>query len=560
MKTFSSLAAVMGLWLAVSFLLWLCYRVFRRRDGSRQINLAENAIQLIAEGGAVFSGLRTRSSLHAGDNSESATMRPEDALREDVRTLLNAIEARSPYFDRVSAAKKKIETTFRLGDFEPLGELLQVRRDFWAASEIFLMDDIQALDPALADAGAYRDFQVEAMTLLFHEDSALARKPIEEDPVELRLEIAREQAGAFKAQVEQDIAAELEKSRFPSPAELIAVPWALVRGTIIGLRELRHLIADMTITAKTLARAMTSRGLRGAADELRRVRGGLPGQFATAFERAGGLARQGGQNLKRHYEFVIEAQELRARYAELLARAPILTEKGSQFLARLEIERHAERLRQSSDHFLDWIRQQIVIGIANLIAALQIVQAKVTPLEHKQLAPLHANPNGFATNGATHGRAVPPLRVLLPPAATRAGTNYSAGGNRADITRQARSGGETHAPADREKDVWPAANGRRSGRLRDLVMGTATELEDYGAVFQPAAREENNAASTRQAEREISSTATSKAPSVGAGSPYSNGCRCLTRMKAASLMAKRGTGLQSRVQARLVRFLRRKRK
>ncbi len=136
---------------------------------------------------------------------------------------------------------------------------------------------------------------------------------------------------------------------------------------------------------------MGAKGLKAAAEELRQARGDLPGQFANAFERAGGLARKGGDGLKRHYEFVLEAQELRARYAELLARAPIVTEKGKQFLARLELEKRAEQFRETSGDAADWARQKVVVAIAYLIRGLQYIQAKITPQQNKQLAMLPAS-------------------------------------------------------------------------------------------------------------------------------------------------------------------------
>ena len=118
-----------------------------------------------------------------------------------------------------------------------------------------------------------------------------------------------------------------------------------MRSAAFVVREGRNIVSDAAATAQTFARSVGSKGLKTAAEELRKARGDLPSQFADAFERAGGLARKGGDGLKRHYEFLLEAQELRARYAELLARAPILTEKGKQFLARLELEKRAEQLR-----------------------------------------------------------------------------------------------------------------------------------------------------------------------------------------------------------------------
>ncbi len=464
MKIFSSLAAVMALWLAVSFLLWLAYRVFRRRDGSRQEQSLAGAIALLDEAGPVFATIRTRASAAATaeGNYRFNRGRPEETLREDVRCLLNTIEAQSGYFERVNAAKKKLQQTFGVPDMLALSEILQIRRDFWAASEIFLMDGIQELGPEFADAKAFEAFQAEARALLFNDGTAVSG-----DPVALRLSIAREDAFTFKAEAERAIAAELEKSRFPTAREFIEIPLGLIKGTGMGLREIRSLLGDAAATAQNLARVVTSKGLKAAAEELRRARATMPGQFATAFERAGGLARHGGQNLKRHYEFVLEAQELRARYAELLARAPELSERGKQFLARLELERRAEQFRETSSGAIHWARQALVVGIAYTIAGLQLVQAKITPPEHKQLAPISA---AAATPEPAEREPEEPLRVLLLPASAYSGGNY---GQAASRRRKAAS-----------QDAWPR---EPVVRLRDLVTGEAV-LAEEDRPQKPAAK------------------------------------------------------------------------
>jgi hypothetical protein len=461
MKVFSSLAAVMALWLAVSFLLWLLYRLFRHRDGSKQMRLLEGAIALIDEGASIFAALRVPASAKV---TAYGTYRPnlqtEETLREDVRALLNGIEAQSGYFERVNAAKKKIQKVFRVQDFPALSELLQIRRDFWAASEIFLMEGIQELGPELAGARDFETFQAEARALLFKDEAILA-DGTNRDAVDLRLAIAREDALAFQAEAKRTFAEAMEKSRMPTPAELAAIPWGLLKGAGAGLREARYLLADAAVTAQSLARAMTSKGLKGAAEELRRARTGMPGQFAAAFERAGGLARQGGQALKRHYEFVLEAQELRARYAELLARAPVLTEKGKQFLVRLELERRAEQLLETSGSVSDWARQRLVGGIAYLIAGLQHVQGKITPPGHKQLAPLAAG-SGFAPAAPAPEEIAQPLRVRLLPASA-----YSSEAGGSALHKRTRAASR----AVPEEAIEICAPGEV--RLRDLVTGGA---------------------------------------------------------------------------------------
>jgi hypothetical protein len=448
MKTFSSPASVIALWLAVSFVLWLGYIVIRRRDGSRQRKLVENALALIGGSQKLFDEWRTLSS---GKATRKLPSRHEEDTREEVRGLLNRIEADSAFFDQVNAAKKKIQTKFDLADFLPLSEILQIRRDFWAASEIFLMDDIRSLSPELADNTAYEAFRLEAGALLFKDAFVSGGGEIHleyHDPVELRLSAAREQATAFLAEVDRLIAAEREKNRFPRPAEIVAGPWRLLMAAVSVVREARYIVSEIAANAQSIARGMRLRGIKGAADHLRRNRHDLPGQFATAFERAGGLARKGGQGLRRHYEFLLEARELRARYAEFLARAPGLTDKGRQFLARLELEKRAEQFRQGSQGASDWARQKIAVGIAYLIGGLQYVQAKITPREHKQLVLRPAeNTVPDEAEVAARNTGAEPLRVLLLPASSYEGGNRGRGYG--EEPRFARNKGAANSLLDR---------------------------------------------------------------------------------------------------------------
>jgi len=482
MKAFSSLAAVVALWLSVSFSLWLFYRFFRRRDGSRQKQLTAAALGLVDEGAVLFSALRARASesVNATGSYGWRSDDPREALPNDVRALLNAIETQSSYFDRVKAAKKKIEKAFGLSDFAPLSEILQIRRDFWAASEIFLIEDIRALGAELAEPDSYETFRAEALALLFRDENAPQR---DGDPVLLRLSIAREEVAAFNAHVEETIAAELEKGRAPTPAEITAVPVNLMRSAAFVVREGRNILSEAAATAQSIARSVGVKGLKGAAEELRKARGDLPSQFANAFERAGGLARKGGDGLKRHYEFVLEAQELRARYAELLARAPILTEKGKQFLARLELEKHAEQFRESSGDAADWARQRFVMAIAHLIRGLQYIQAKITPQQNKQLAVLDSAEEPVRAP-AESGASEEPLRVLLLPSSSYAGGNHGRGkASSSSRTRKPRKG----APETDTVYKSASAPARPAGRLRDLVTEEIS-LAEYGAAVAEAPR------------------------------------------------------------------------
>jgi hypothetical protein len=469
-KTFSSLAAVVALWLGVSFGLWLLYRLFRRRDGSRQKQLANSPLALIEEGAVVFGELRVRASSSPSAEGGYRWLGDDvsDPLHEDVRHFLNALEAQSAYFDRVNAAKRKIEKSFAVEDFLPLSELLQIRRDFWAASEIFLIDDIRALGAELADVRAYENFKAEALALLYKDYAVLNA---DGDPVNLRLSLAREQAAAFAFEVEQKLAAEREKSRLPRPAEIAAVPLGVIRAAAFVVREGGAIFGEAVATAHSYVRFVGSKGLKAAAEELRKARGELPGQFATAFERAGGLSRKGGGALKRHYEFLLEAQELRARYAELLSRAPVMTEKGKQFLARLELERRAEEFREASGGVSDWVRRRVVIGIAHVISGLQFVQAKVSPASNKQLAV--CMPAAEAAPAASSGGES--IRVMLLPASA-----YAAGGS----GRGRRKASKPQAAAEPDFEMRQAKRPPRRGR----VSGNAALADDDAFADAPNSR------------------------------------------------------------------------
>ena len=146
-------------------------------------------------------------------------------------------------------------------DFPALSELLQIRRDFWAASEVFLMEGIQELGPELAGARDFETFQAEARALLFKDEAILA-DGTNRDAVDLRLAIAREDALAFQAGAKRTFAEAMEKSRMPTPAELAAIPW--------GLLKRRRRFARSPLSAR---RCRGDGAKPGAGDDLERVEG-----------------------------------------------------------------------------------------------------------------------------------------------------------------------------------------------------------------------------------------------------------------------------------------------
>ena len=183
-------------------------------------------------------------------------------------------------------AKQKIEKAFGLSDFAPLAEILQIRREFEAASEIFLIEDIRALGAELVDPNSYETFRAEALALLFRDEYATER---DGDPVDLRFSIAREEARvAFGAHVEETIAAELEKGRGTDASrdhrlacELRAV------GCIRSYSRRPQYIEGCRCDRPNICPVGRLKGpYDGRYVELRKARGDLPSQFAATFSSA----------------------------------------------------------------------------------------------------------------------------------------------------------------------------------------------------------------------------------------------------------------------------------
>lgn len=404
-----SFGAVIALWLGTSFAFWLAHRAMQRRGGKHKRELAARSVALVDEARAIFQTIRQP----RRDSHLPHTYDADDLLRDDARILLNTIEAHSTFFDAVKDHARQVQKTFSLTDFAPLSEILQIRRDFWASAEILLMEDLRHLGPEFADPVAYAEFRDEARRLIFGRPQ---HHGPEDDAVDLRITLAHDEAQRFAAMVEEEIRARAEKERIPRPAEIIAWPLGVIRSIPSALSIARSSFGDFLALARSVAGSMRqSDAVAWSLGELRRAREELPNRFATAFEQAGGLAHQGGQGLKRHYEFLLEARELQARYVEALQRAPDLSEKGKQFLARLELERRAEQMRLGSRGLLSRLRNALVLLIARLITALQHVQAWITPPENKQLARV-----GPAFS--VEAKAAPPqepIRRPLPPARER---------------------------------------------------------------------------------------------------------------------------------------------
>jgi len=233
------------------------------------------------------------------------------------------------------------------------------------------------------------------------------------------------------------------------------------------LAGLRHHPATERIAA-ALRRAgdrfpeQVSQGLGRAADMARDARERAKAATFRARERA--FDFEAGE-LGLHYDFLVKAHGLRKRYADMLRRAPELTETGRAFIDRLELEKRSERLRLGTAKLRRRARLELVRFLSVLIAALErlrdrLADAPPRPAQNTNLltAPLH--------------------RMFLPPPSPReAGADFPGG-----LQAQARS--------------WARGWGRPSQRMRDVTP----EPDDVEPVeAKPAAEPDSNAAPEREA-------------------------------------------------------------
>ncbi len=114
-----------------------------------------------------------------------------------------------------------------------------------------------------------------------------------------------------------------------------------------------------------------ARGIGG----LTRAREELPQRIVAGLDRASQATRQSAASVKRHYDFLTAAYDFQAKYEEMLRKAPVLTERGKQFVARIELAERSERLKLTSATLRDGAKRGLVRGLAHIIAGLQRVQS-----------------------------------------------------------------------------------------------------------------------------------------------------------------------------------------
>ncbi len=362
-----SFSGVIALWLGSSLGLWRLHRRRKERALRLDVALAHRAAAATAEARGVFDAIRG-SGACADDGAG-------DTITRETHALLKRIQTHGAYFDGVNALRLQIRRSRADADCPPLAEILHIRRDLWAAAEIVLMEDVRLLGEDVAKEGRYESLRAEAATLLFGTDEACEG---DEDLIGLRLALASDEASKFVEETEERVRLIREEERLPTLREIVSYPIAAARAAPGRMRAAGAQLARLWRHMLALAQIIRdSRSVTRGVAELRRARAELPGRVAAALERTSAVTRKRAAGLRRHYEFLRDAHDLQARYEQLLSRRPEVTERGRQFIARLELAARSERLRLTSAGYMEWGRRHAVQGVAHVLAALPPMQARL---------------------------------------------------------------------------------------------------------------------------------------------------------------------------------------
>lgn len=388
MQDLTSFLIVIALWVAISFAFWWFHRRAQRRQRARQRELAAQVWMRVREAQDIFDTIRKQHEPAPSKTGEPALDKKNPAaLRAQTTLLLRRIQENGSYFDKVRALFPNLKTQLGISECPPLAEVLQIRRDLWAASEIILVEDFKLLGDAFEEPGSYENFVADAERLLFSGQAGEG----EDDLIDLRLAVARADVEHFVHAIEQDIKLAEEKERLPTTAEIVSYPIGLIRAIPGQLRLIRIYLAESVEHVKLAARSIReSDTLASALREFRRAREDLPQRLSLTLEKAADVARHGRKSISAHQDFLIKAYDLQARYQELLSHAPELSERSRQFVARLELAKRSEQLREKSQGIIDDARRVLVRALAHMIAGLQRLQDRlaVHELAHAGQAPV----------------------------------------------------------------------------------------------------------------------------------------------------------------------------
>ena len=492
MQEIWSFGGVIALWLGISVGLWWLHRRSVHGRQRRELDQAERAAVFVVEAPAVFDAIRAR---------PAATSRSADAqaqLAADTHALLKRIQDHGAFFDRVNALRVQMQASFGVDDYQPLSEILQVRRDLWASSEIVLVEDLSSFGSSFAEEGSYERFRNEAVELMFKAPAAAG-----DDVIDLRLSLAREDAERFIAELKDAIAAARERDRLPTPAEIIAYPVAAIRALPEKLRIARNFASAFFAYSGDIARSIRdSETMERGRRHLQTAREELPQRLSAGFERASTAALERAGNLKRHYDFLVAAHDFQAKYERVLSRAPELTERGRQFIARLDLAEKSERLRLTSANVLIWVARRLIDVLAHFIAGLQILYGALsrttpwafaeamvapTPVRGRQTSAFPSFQMALAASGLTEElepAVAPPVKPAVQASKTKSASKRAApvSAKSRSPTQKAKAKTKTSATAPKGK-AQPAPTKVKSGEKTKVAA--AKEIARAPAKVKP---------------------------------------------------------------------------
>ncbi|HEY7644861.1 MAG TPA: hypothetical protein VH858_07475 [Hyphomicrobiales bacterium] len=465
MQEIWSFGGVIALWLGISIGLWWLHRRSVHGRQRRELDQSERAAVFVADAPAVFDAIRTRPA------AASRSADPQPRLTADTHALLKRIQDYGAFFDRVNALRVQMQASFGVDDYQPLSEILQVRRDLWASSEIVLVEDLSSFGSSFAEEGAYERFRNEAVELMFKVPAAAG-----DDVIDLRLSLAREDAERFIVELRDAIAAARERDRLPTPAEIIAYPVAAIRAMPEKLRVARNFASAFFAYSGDIARSIRdSETMERGRRHLQTAREELPQRLSTGFERASKTALEHAGNLKRHYDFLVAAHDFQAKYERVLSRAPELTERGRQFIARLDLAERSERLRLTSANVLIWLARRLIDVLAHFIAGLQILYGALsrttlwafaeamvapTPMRGRQTSAFPSFQMALAASGLSEERepaVAPPVKAAVQAAKAKSKSpTKNAKAKTQPARAKAKSGETKKVAAAKEKSTKPA--------------------------------------------------------------------------------------------------------
>lgn len=420
-----SIIGVFALWIGASTGLWWLHRHSVRARQKRQIDHAIAASECASEAQAAFDAIR------ASERRIAALLADSDLCAAETHALLKRIHRHGRFFDRVNTLRVQMQALIGVDDHAPLSEILHLRRDLWAAAEIILIEDPASLGSSFAEDGAYERFRGEAVRLLFKTAEAGAT---EDDPIDLRIALARRDAGTFVAELEEAIRAAREKDRLPTFAELTAYPLRLIRALPRRLARARVFFSELLAYSSEIANQIRrSRTMARGRRHLRQAREDLPRRLSAGFERASSAARGSAASLRKHYDFLVAAHDFQSRYDQMLARAPQITERGRQFIVRLELAERSERLRLTSANAAIWLARRLADAMGLLIAGLRRLHAAASrttpwamaaalvapaPVKGRRQSRFRSYRMALAASGLAEPAAAPAAPADIAPART----------------------------------------------------------------------------------------------------------------------------------------------